>query len=271
MSPGPRTKVEDVARPTPDGAMFAPIAVARASSAIAEQIRNAILTGRVKAGERLAPERELAEQFGVSRVTVRDALRSIEAMGLIEVKVGARGGAFVTAPTGSKVAQSMSDMMVMSATSPEDIVEARLIVELGTVTLACARATDKELAHLRELCERGRDALAAGNYTRELSWDFHARIAKAAHNGAVDGLTQSFRSTLSMHPLRVREGPRAHELTVDEHLRIVEALEQRDGNTARRLMADHLMRGTTLEERSAPLLEWWRARDVRQSSSRRAK
>ena len=136
MSPGRRTKVEGMAEPTRDGALFAPVAVARASSAIADQIRNAILTGRVKTGERLAPERELAEQFGVSRVTVRDALRSIEAMGLIEVKVGARGGAFVTAPTGSKVAQSMSDMMVMSATTPEDIVEARLIVELGTVTLA---------------------------------------------------------------------------------------------------------------------------------------
>src|SRR6478752_9477902 len=125
------------ARPTrADGvadAMFAPVSVARASSAIAEQIRTAILTGRVKAGERLSPERELAEQFGVSRVTVRDALRSLEAMGLIEVRVGARGGAFVTAPTGSKVAQAMSDMMMMSVIRPEDIVESRLIVELGTV------------------------------------------------------------------------------------------------------------------------------------------
>jgi GntR family transcriptional regulator, transcriptional repressor for pyruvate dehydrogenase complex len=271
MSPDRPTKVERMADPARDGALFAPVAVARASSAIADQIRNAILTGRVKAGERLSPERELAEQFGVSRVTVRDALRSIEAMGLIEVKVGARGGAFVTAPTGSKVAQSMSDMMVMSATTPEDIVEARLIVELGTVTLACARATVEDLAQLRELCERGRDALAAGTYTRELSWDFHARLASAAHNGAVGGLTQSFRSTLSMHPLRVREGPRAHTLTVDEHLKIVEALEQHDGDAARRLMADHLMRGTTLEDRSAALLDWWRARDVRQSPSRRAK
>jgi GntR family transcriptional repressor for pyruvate dehydrogenase complex len=252
-----------MAKPKNEGAMFAPIAVARASSTIAEQIRNAILTGRVKAGERLSPERELAEQFGVSRVTVRDALRSLEAMGLIEVKVGARGGAFVTAPTGSKVAQSMSDMMAMSAVTPEDIVEARLIVELGTVTLACSRATDEELAQMRELCERGREALAAGTYTRELSWDFHGRLARAAHNGAVDGLTQSFRSTLSMHPLRVREGARAHVLTVDEHLRIVEALERRDGGTARREMADHLLRGTVLEKRSAPLLEWWRAKDVR--------
>jgi DNA-binding FadR family transcriptional regulator len=254
--------------------IFAPVSVARASSAIAEQIRGAILGGRLKAGDRLSPERELAEQFGVSRVTVRDALRSLEAMGLIEVKVGARGGAFVTAPTGSKVAQTMSDMMLMSATTPEDIVEARLIVELGTVTLACARATEDDLRELRELCERGREALAAGTYTRELSWNFHGRLAHAAHNGAVDGLTQSFRSTLSMHPLRVREGARAHELTVAEHLRIVEALERGDGAAARREMADHLLRGTALEKRSAPLLEWWRARDVRArqaASSRRAR
>lgn len=252
-------------------AMFEPIAVARASSAIAEQIRTAIVTGRIGQGERLSPERELAEQFGVSRVTVRDALRSLEAMGLIEVKVGARGGAFVTAPTGSKVAQTMSDMMMMSATTPEDIVEARLIVELGTVTLACARATDDDLTKLRELCERGVRALEAGTYTRELSWDFHALLASAAHNGAVDGLTQSFRSSLSMHPLRVREGNRAHVLTVEEHLRIVEALEARDGDAARHQMADHLLRGTTLEEQSAPLLEWWRTRDVRQASKRRAR
>src|SRR5436309_9877041 len=177
----------------PRPGLFAPVSVARASSSIADQIRQAIVTGRLAEGERLPPERELAEQFGVSRVTVRDALRTLEAMGLIEVKVGARGGAFVTAPTGSKVAETMSDMMMMSATTPEDIVEARLVVELGTVTLACARATEEDLAGLRRQCEGGSAALAAGTYTRELSWDFHARLALAAHNGAVGGLTQSFR------------------------------------------------------------------------------
>src|SRR3954452_9704998 len=93
--------------------LFAPITVARASSAIADQIRTAIVTGRLTEGERLSPERELAEQFGVSRVTVRDALRSLEAMGLIEVRVGGHGGAFVTAPTGSRVARAMSEMRMM--------------------------------------------------------------------------------------------------------------------------------------------------------------
>src|ERR1044072_664033 len=117
--------------------LFAPISGARASSSIADQIRQASGTGRLAQGERLPPERELAEQFGVSRVTVRDALRALEAMGLIEVRVGARGGAFVTVPSGAVMGQTMSDMMMMSALTPEDVVEARLVIELGTVTLAC--------------------------------------------------------------------------------------------------------------------------------------
>src|SRR2546428_13929642 len=109
-------------RRTDVGGLFSPVTVARASSSIADQIRTAIVTGQLKEGSRLPPERELAEQFGVSRVTVRDALRALEAMGLIQVRVGARGGAFVTAPTGSKAAQTMSDIMMMSATTPQDIV-----------------------------------------------------------------------------------------------------------------------------------------------------
>jgi DNA-binding FadR family transcriptional regulator len=251
--------------------MFAPISVARASSSIADQIRQAIVTGRLQLGDRLAPERELAEQFGVSRVTVRDALRALEAMGLIEVKVGARGGAFVTVPSGSVVGQTMSDMMMMQALTPEDIVEARLIVELGTVTLACARATEEDVERMRALATRSREGLAAGTYTRELSWDFHALLADAAHNTAVEGLTHSFRSSLSMHPIRTREGTKAHERTVEEHERILDALERRDGVTARREMAHHLLRGTGFEKRESALLALWDAAPQPSSSSRRAR
>ena len=251
--------------------MFAPVAVARASSAIAEQIRQAIVTGQLGQGERLPPERELAEQFGVSRVTVRDGLRALEAMGLIDVRVGARGGAFVTVPSGDLVGQTMSDMMMMQAISPEDIVEARLMVELGTITIACSRATDEDLSRLRELTESAREALQAKTYSRELSWDFHALLAEVTHNGAIEGLTQSFRSSLSMHPIRTREGPRAFERTVEEHDRILDAIERRDGETARREMANHLLRGTGLEKRESDLLALWDAKPSQRSSRRRAK
>ena len=250
--------------------LFAPVAVARASSSIADQIRRAIVTGKLTQGSRLPPERELAEQFGVSRVTVRDALRALEAMGLLEVRVGARGGAFVTVPSGSIMGQTMSDMMMMSALTPEDIVEARLVVELGTVTLACARGTDEDIARLREHCDLARDALTAGTYNRELSWEFHALLVASIHNPAVEGLTQSFRSSLSMHPIRTREGARAHERTVEEHTRIVEALERRDGVAARAEMAHHLLRGTNLARRERALLALWDA-GPDQPSRRRAR
>ena len=252
--------------------LFVPVAVTRASSAIVDQIRSVIVSGRLKPGERLPSERELAAQFGVSRVTVRDALRALEATGLVEIRVGARGGAFVSAPTGSIVGQAMSDMILMAAVTPEDVVEARLVVELGTVTLACARATEEDLVALRRLDEHARSELDAGRYTRELSWQFHSLLAHAAHNGAIDGLTQSFRDSLSMHPVRVRE-PRAKAFTatVAEHTRILEAVERRDGETARREMATHLLRGTGLEKRESQLLGLWQAKPAqRPRSSRRA-
>jgi GntR family transcriptional regulator, transcriptional repressor for pyruvate dehydrogenase complex len=253
--------------------LFAPVTIARTSSSIADQIRAVILGGKLNEGERLPPERELAEQFGVSRVTVRDALRTLEAMGLIEVRVGARGGAFVTAPTGSLVGQTISDMMIMQGLTPMDIVEARLVVELGTVTLAAARATAENLEALRDLDARARQALAAKTYTRDLSWDFHALLAAAAQNAAVEGLTQSFRNSLSMHPIRTREGARAHERTVEEHGRILEAIERRDGAAARRELAVHLLRGTGLEKRESELLGLWDASMPAQgvASSRRAR
>jgi DNA-binding FadR family transcriptional regulator len=251
-----------------DPGLFAPVSVARASSSIADQIRQAIVTGRLSEGERLPPERELAEQFGVSRVTVRDALRALEAMGLIEVRVGARGGAFVTAPTGSIVGQTMSDMMMMSAVSPEDIVEARLVVELGTVTLACSRATQEDITALLDLQDQAEEAIAAKTYVREMSWDFHALIAAAAHNGAIEGLTNSFRSSLSMHPIRTREGARAHALTVEEHGHILNAIVGHDAARARENMARHLLRGTNLQKRESELLDLWAAA---QPPRRRAK
>jgi DNA-binding FadR family transcriptional regulator len=242
-----------------DSGLFARVTVARASSSIAEQIRGAIVSGKLNEGERLPPERDLAEQFGVSRVTVRDALRALEAMGLIEVKVGARGGAFVTVPSGSVVGQTMSDMMIMQALTPEDIVEARLVVELGTVTLATARATEEDIEAMRQLGERAKRELAAKTYTRELSWDFHALLARMAHNLALEGLAGSFRSTLSMHPLRAREANAGHARTVEEHARIFAAIERRDAHAARQEMARHLLRGTGLEERESQLLALWDA------------
>jgi DNA-binding FadR family transcriptional regulator len=104
------------------------------------------------------------------------------------------------------------------------------------------------------------DELSRKTYTRELSWDFHALLATAAHNGALASLTQSFRGSLSMHPIRTREGAAAYARTVEEHARILAALELRDAARARSEMAHHLLRGTNLEQRESDLLALWDAR-----------
>jgi GntR family transcriptional repressor for pyruvate dehydrogenase complex len=233
---------------------FEPVVQTRASSGIADQLRAAILDGHYRTGQRLL-ERELAEQFGVSRMTVRDALRTLEAMQLIEIRLGARGGAFVTVPTGDVMSQTMLNLMKMWAVAPEDVVEARLVMEIGTVTLACVRATAADLERLRDQVALAREDLAAGTYKRERSWEFHTLLARAAGNGAVEGLTHSFDGTLARIPARGNR--RAAAQTIEEHVRIVDALERRDARAARAEMAQHLIRGTKLEGQADALAELW--------------
>ena len=225
--------------------LFVPVSVARISVGIANQIRTAILDGKLKPGDRLPNERQLAEQFGVSRVTVRDALRALETSGLIEVRVGATGGAFVTAPSTEVVGEGISNMLVLSNVDPDEIAEARLIMEVGTVTLAAERADEDDIAALREVCEESERAFAAGEYDTELSRTFHSALAHAAHNRAVELVAATFAGPLSMQAVRDREPLEwSHERTIAEHRALVDAIAARDTERARRVMTEHLRRGT---------------------------
>lgn len=227
--------------------MFVPVAPGRISELIVEQIRRLIIDGRLARGERLPSERDLAERFKVSRVTVRDALRILEAQGLLEIRVGASGGAFVTVPTAAVVGEGIATMLLMSSIGPDEVAEARLLMELGTVALAIQRATEDDIARLREVCDRSEALLAAGDYDVALSAEFHALLALAAHNGAVLMMTESFRGPLSMHAARSREpAEQSHAHSVAEHIAIADAVADRDLTRARTAMTEHLLRDTEL-------------------------
>jgi GntR family transcriptional repressor for pyruvate dehydrogenase complex len=237
--------VSSVDRKSASDGLFMPVSSARISVGIADQIRSAILEGKLKPGNRLPNERHLAEQFGVSRVTVRDALRSLETSGLIEVRVGATGGAFVTAPSTEVVGEGISNMLVLSKVDPDEIAEARLIMEVGTVSLAVERANAEDIAALRELCDESDRAYAAGEYHTDLSRAFHTALAHAAHNRAVELVAATFAGPLSLQPVRDREPLEwSHGRTVAEHRALVDAIEARDAEQARRVMTEHLRRGT---------------------------
>lgn len=223
--------------------LFSPINVGRISAVIIDQIRQLIHSGQLATGARLPSERDLCVQFGVSRVTVREALRVLEANGLVEIRVGARGGAFVTAPTSDRVGAGLTDLLALSALSAVEVTEARQLLDLGVVPLVCERATDQDVEELFALCAAAEEVDAAGGSTAELSTEFHVRLAQATHNGAVAMLVQSFREPILMSLERARAAaPMAGTKGMEEHRALVEAVRDRDAERASQIMSEHLSR-----------------------------
>src|SRR6201985_765690 len=95
--------------------MFSPVNVDRVSQVIVDQIRLLIRDGRLQLGDRLPSERELSQRFGVRRVTVREALRILEASGLVAIKVGAHGGAFLTTPSAARLGEGLADLIALTS------------------------------------------------------------------------------------------------------------------------------------------------------------
>ncbi|HKN96263.1 MAG TPA: FadR/GntR family transcriptional regulator [Pseudonocardiaceae bacterium] len=240
---GPDT-AEPAAIPGPDdGGLFTAVSLGRASQAIVEQIRALLHEGRLVPGDRLPSERELGQRFGVSRVTVREALRILETAGLIAIKVGARGGAFVTSPTSDQVGAGLADLLTLSPMTAAEVTEARLVFEIGIVPLVVDRATDADISALRELTDEHARRSAAGEYTMEMSADFHVAVAGCTHNSAVAMLVQSFHGPLLMSLREARTiAPEMGAAGVTEHAAFVDAIAARDVDAARTVMLTHLRR-----------------------------
>jgi DNA-binding FadR family transcriptional regulator len=181
--------------------VFTPVSTGRVSGEIVAQIKTAIHNGLLTPGDQLPAERDLTKQLGVSRVSVRDALRTLEAHGLIEVRVGARGGAFVTAPAPQLVGEGLTNMLLLSSVSPADVTEARIVFELAMLDLAAERITDDDIVALEEICDRADASLATGSYDVAFSAEFHTRLARCTHNDAIalfaDTLRGAVRTSLA--------------------------------------------------------------------------
>jgi GntR family transcriptional regulator, transcriptional repressor for pyruvate dehydrogenase complex len=223
--------------------MFKAVSLNRVSQAIVDQIKQLLRQGRLKPGDRLPSERELCERFGVSRVTVREALRVLEAGGLIEIRVGARGGAFVTSPTSQQVGEGLADLLNLSPLTARDVTEARQVFELGIVPLVVERATDDDIAALYEMVHDHQAALDRGDYEMSMSADFHVRVAACTHNPAIESLVQSFHGPLLMSLLEAKVvAPLMGRRGCEEHRAFIDAIAGRDVERALSIMREHLQR-----------------------------
>jgi GntR family transcriptional regulator, transcriptional repressor for pyruvate dehydrogenase complex len=229
-----------MATESPD--IFRPVNVDRVSQVIVDQIKVLIRDGRLQPGDRLPSERDLCQRFGVSRVTVREALRVLEASGLLSIRVGAHGGAFLTTPSAERLGEGLADLMTLAPLTAANVTEARIIVELGILPLAVERATDEDIEALFAMVELAEKALASGEYTIEMSAAFHIRVAACTHNPAIEMLMQSFHGPMRMSIEESHVAAPMSHRGVDEHRHLADAIRSHDVAAARKVMTKHLDR-----------------------------
>jgi GntR family transcriptional repressor for pyruvate dehydrogenase complex len=190
-------------------------------------------------GDRLPPERELVERLGVSRVSVREALRALESMGKIEIRPQA--GSFVVHPDGNAFASQLKALLPVDRAFLRHLVDVRAAVEDRVVALVAGRA-EADLSKVREVIERSAADLGESGEPGSMDLRFEAALARACGNPLLAEMQRS------VHQLWVEAwsacgiSPGDWRRFLDEHRAILGALEGGEGELARRLMAEHVDR-----------------------------
>lgn len=219
-------------------ASFAKARRVRSFDHVLEQLREAIISGRIRPGERLPAERDLCEEFGVGRPTLREALRSLEAVGMIEVRPGKAGGSYAVTPSEATVGEALAALVNLRGASLEDLAEFRLDFEGENAAWAARRADASDIAALEALAAEARAAGGAAVAEADVRW--HEALARATRNRLRIGIALGIHdSVLRRHRALLR--PDAHSATIPEDIAaITAAVAAGDPEAARRLMRGHV-------------------------------
>jgi len=201
------------------------------------QIEALLDRGELHPGDQLPPERALAEQFQVSRASVREALRSLELLGVVETRAG--GGTFVRRTVPEDLARPLSNLIARGH-SLTDVIEVRGLIEPAIAASAAKRIHPDELTELRAILKQQADKVAAGEPYAEEDTRFHEAIGQAARNELLTTMLGVIWDVLrSSREQWLQTNQRAHS-SIDAHQRILAALEAHDPDTARVAAADHI-------------------------------
>jgi GntR family transcriptional repressor for pyruvate dehydrogenase complex len=217
-----------------------PVVVQKAPAALAAQLREAILGGELVAGAQLPPERELAEQSGISRGSVREALRILEADGLIETRSGRSGGPVVRRPSAESLGRPVDAFIRGRAIAAAHLVETLLVVEPAVARLAAEKRTD---ADLQRLATANETFASSPDHAERvaLNAQWHVVLGAATHNelliGIVNGLAHAIHAATGNEAFAA---PGLLELTVVSNEKIRQALEAQDADAAERRMRRHI-------------------------------
>jgi GntR family transcriptional repressor for pyruvate dehydrogenase complex len=203
------------------------------------QLHQLIDAGKLKAGDRLPSERELAETFRVSRSSVREAIKTLEHEGMLISRPGS--GTFITAVNVEAIIPPLASLLSRGKDALVDLFEMRCLVEPSIAALAAERATPADILRLKEICDE--QAQQVQQHTAAVDSDaaFHLTIGRATHNAALQRLVASIVEILK--PIReksLQTPGRAHK-SLASHREILVAIERHDPERARQAMQQHIL------------------------------
>jgi GntR family transcriptional repressor for pyruvate dehydrogenase complex len=207
-----------------------------------------LMSGALKSGDRLLPERELSLSLGVSRPVVREALRSLAMIGALEIRQGY--GTFVRSPDFSSLSNFFTLMIAQSGDVIENIIEVRVALERQAIRLACTRARKHDLdaieAAFNQIVITIDDPIAGGN----ADFAFHSRIVEASHSAALIKIYEIVSVLLRSNHISRRElitlTPSYRSFLIDHHEKILQAVCRQDIDESERLLTMHFDIGTEL-------------------------
>src|SRR5437763_5938776 len=224
--------------PGDDTMSIAPIKSTRIYQEIVRQVKAMIAEGRLKSGDQLPPERDLAEKFVVSRTSVREALRALESLGLIEIRPGE--GTFVRDVSVERLIEPLALVMLSQREAIGELFEARRLLEPSIAAFAARRATPHDIEEMARILEEQAKEVAAGRTGLAQDAEFHSAIASAAHNRAISRLVHGIMDLLTQSREESLSTPGRPTRSHESHRQILAAISARDEAAAREAMLEHL-------------------------------
>ncbi len=221
--------------------MFTPVKSQKVYKVVIDQIKDMIKTGQLKKGDKLPPERELVEQLQVSRTSIREALRSLEILGIIESRQGE--GNFIRESFNQSLLEPLSIMFMLQESSPKEILELRRVIETETASLAARNIHEEKLNELYEIIKTFKNTTDEKLNT-ELDQKFHSKITEASENflliNILNTISSIIDSFISDARFRIMENRDNRETLIQQHEAVYKALYQHDSNSAAEAMKKHL-------------------------------
>lgn len=225
---------------------WAPVRKVRTHEQVVAQIQEKILDGELRVGARLPSERDLVEALGVSRSSVREALRALEAMGIIDANGGSGrdSGSVISGRSSEALGNLLRLHVVLAGIELKDLVDVRVQLERHAVLGAAGHRSESDLAHLRTLVGSSQPALVSSAEFNELDTEFHLSIARASANGLVVTLMQALRDAVKAEMVRaftaIEDWRSVGERLRAEHAAIADAIEAGRGAEGANLVEEHI-------------------------------